>query len=672
VVLPSAPASAPGADYRPHLDGLRALAVYLVVFFHAGSSWFPGGYIGVDVFFVLSGFLVTRLLLRDLRDGGAIRFGRFYSRRFRRLLPASFVALIVTGFVYTAIASPAQVSNAVGAFRAAFLYSANWFFIHQSSDYFAATIDASPVLHFWSLAVEEQFYLLWPLLLGGLFTITRRMDEVAKLRAIRVVVAIGAVASMAFALSLRSTDPNRAYYGTDTRAYELLGGALLALSPALIDVARRWRRAMPLVTAGAVLALLVLGSSWIDFDAIERGVGVTITTCVLLLALESGEGGIVRRFLSIRPIVYLGKISYGTYLWHWLVILVIGSAFRLSSIATIAIACLVATALASLSFDILEQPVRTWAPFDRHRLAVVAAGLVVSVASAVILIPKIVDPAHATAPVVRGGRVARLTPIPRDLDLKGAQTPPFGKECVGKPATDCILVEGSGPHILLVGDSEAQMFSALFMELARREGISVSMSAAPGCPWQLDLYTGFSRAHCEALKQDRTRLIAELKPDIIVVAGLDYDTLTTAPLRNKNGGRATFADVTRSTRSTVATLRASGRNVVVVEPLPLAVPRDRTRDPLQCLEKATVLEACRYTVPTRSGRLETLFRSLARSEERVHTLDLDRDVCPLEPVCDPVIDGMVVMHDARHLTVAFSKSLAPEVDTYLKSLRLLP
>src|SRR5437762_5185053 len=144
----------PGHGYRPHLDGLRAVAVYLVVLFHAGSDRFAGGYIGVDVFFVLSGFLVTQLLLRDVAARGSIRLGRFYSRRFRRLLPAAFVTLIVTAVVFTAIAAPADVVSAVGSFRSAFLYVTNWYFIHSSTGYFGADISQNPVLHFWSLAVE--------------------------------------------------------------------------------------------------------------------------------------------------------------------------------------------------------------------------------------------------------------------------------------------------------------------------------------------------------------------------------------------------------------------------------------------------------------------------------------------------------------------------------------
>src|SRR5262249_25642641 len=154
---------------------------------------------GVDVFFVLSGYLVTQVLLRDVDTRASISFGRFYARRYRRLLPASFVALIVTAMVYTAVASPAEVISSVNAFKAAFLYVANWFFIHRSTAYFGGDITQNPVLQFWSLAVEEQFYLLWPLLLAGLFAWTRRRSHI-----IRIVVAVGAVASLVWALWLRT------------------------------------------------------------------------------------------------------------------------------------------------------------------------------------------------------------------------------------------------------------------------------------------------------------------------------------------------------------------------------------------------------------------------------------------------------------------------------------
>ena len=242
------PDDASAGQYRPHLDGLRAVAVYLVVLFHSGIGGFSGGYVGVDVFFVLSGFLVTQLLLRDLVAGGSIRLGRFYSRRFRRLLPAAFVALVVTAVVFTAISSPLEAANAVGSFKAAFLYSANWFFVHQATNYFGANLTSSPVLHFWSLAVEEQFYLVWPLLLGAVFAITRRRDRARQLRTIRIVVAVAAFASVALALSLRTSNPGHAVLRNRCPGLRIVRGgapALRARTHSAPPVARqsgcRWR-----------------------------------------------------------------------------------------------------------------------------------------------------------------------------------------------------------------------------------------------------------------------------------------------------------------------------------------------------------------------------------------------------------------------------------------------
>jgi peptidoglycan/LPS O-acetylase OafA/YrhL len=150
------------------------VAVYLVVAFHAGLGLVSGGFIGVDIFFVLSGFLVTQILLGDLVSAGRIQWRHFYSRRVRRILPAAVVALVVTAVVYAVVASPSDMVGVLGGFRAALFYVANWYFIHQTTNYFAANVNSSPVLHFWSLAVEEQFYLLWPVMLGGLYVATRR------------------------------------------------------------------------------------------------------------------------------------------------------------------------------------------------------------------------------------------------------------------------------------------------------------------------------------------------------------------------------------------------------------------------------------------------------------------------------------------------------------------
>jgi peptidoglycan/LPS O-acetylase OafA/YrhL len=668
--------------YRPHLDGLRALAVYLVVLFHAGSGIFAGGYIGVDVFFVLSGFLVTQLLLRDLADRGTIRLRRFYARRFRRLLPAAFVALITTAIVFTAIASPSEVLDAAGSFKAAFLYVTNWYFIHHASGYFGADLTANPVLQFWSLAVEEQFYLLWPLTMGAVFVIARRLGR-GELRVLRAVVVIGALASVGWALALRHTDPNRAYYGTDARAFELLTGALLALAPALFAWAARHRRETRVGAGIGLVALVLVGSSWLHFGAIERGVAATVITAAILVTVENAGGGLVQRSLSGKTVVYLGKISYGTYLWHWLVILVAVRTFRTGTAATLAIAVFLATALAALSYELLERPVRISKLLDGRAAFVVAAGLTISVASAVVLIPRIVDPARAATPLARSSAVSGFTPVPAGLDWRDAKKGggPF-VNCLGRPASDCTIVRGTGRRVLLMGDSNAWMMIPAFTEIARAHNLTLSVSVRGGCPWQRDLYVApitvdgrtLRTADCRAQKDDAyARVIPALNPDVIVVMQVAHEHPGLTPFLGpdgkvvKSGTSASNRWVEETTRRSVPELLAHGRELLIIEPIPVA-----PFDPVACISKAKVLEECRFVARTQPDAIERFYRRLAARNRDVHSADFDRLVCPYLPICDPVVNHQLVMRDADHLTLRFVQSLAPAIGRYLEDVGLIP
>jgi peptidoglycan/LPS O-acetylase OafA/YrhL len=658
---------AAATTYRPYLDGLRAIAVYLVVLFHARSRQFTGGYVGVDVFFVLSGFLVTQLLLRDIVSNGRIRLGRFYSRRFRRLLPAAFVVLIVSAVVYTALVSPAEQIDAVGSFKAAFLYSTNWYFVHHATAYFGANIASNPLLHFWSLAVEEQFYLVWPLTLAGAFAFTRRMDRAKQLRLIGIVVALGALASAAFALSLRNSDPNRAYYGTDTRAYELLAGALIALVPAIVTSARRHRSAMRIATVASIVVLGVLASSWIHLDAIERGITVTVTTVTLIVALEAADGGLVTRLLSTRSMVYLGKISYGTYLWHWLVILVLIKTFHPTAIATIGITFLVATGLASFSFDLMEHPVRTSPRLDRHRRAVIALGLTVSVVSALVLVPAILEDPHAGAVGVAAGPTSGVAPVPAGLDWRAVKrenrTVP---NCFARPVDRCVVVRGTGQTVALIGDSHAGMLMAPMIEIAKAEKWTLAVLVSNACPWQDGLWRFNPMRPCLARKADqRDRIIPRLDPDIVVLinAPFDREGLVGQHLGGPNGPLATGSPAAEraievASDRTVARYRADGRDVVIIEPIPQA---PRGYDPLACLSTARFLDECRFVANRSPSPTELYYRRLARSSDQVWDLDLDRLACPYLPICDPVVRGKIVWYDLSHLSVGYTRTLASPI-----------
>jgi hypothetical protein len=412
--------------------------------------------------------------------------------------------------------------------------------------------------------------------------------------------------------------------------------------------------------------LLVLASSWMDLDPVERGIAVTLTTCVILLVVEAADGGLIKRALSTRPVVFLGKISYGTYLWHWPVILVIARAFQLSTIATFGIACLVATALASLSAELLEQPVRISKQLDRHRGAVIATGLAVSIVSALVLIPKIITPANSTAPTVRNSASARLTPIPKNY-LKGLNyTFNPDSECSGRR---CPAV-GTGPPLLLFGDSQTQMLVPTFAKIAHQEGMRFSVVARGGCPWQRDLYTNFELEQCKRIKTAAyERTIPAFGPGIIVVAELAYGSpgSFTGQLVNSNGTHIGFAAEEAATQASLAALRATGSQVIIIESFPRMIDHATLFNPFACLSKAKVVEDCRYKTTTTPTPSELLYRALATQDTRIHSLDLDKSVCPLLPICDPIIGDLIVKHDTWHLTVAFAASLAPEIDSYLRA-----
>ncbi len=671
-----------GSVYRPQLDGLRAVAVYLVVLFHAGSSWFSGGYIGVDVFFVLSGFLVTQLLFRDLAGQGRIRLARFYARRFRRLLPAAFVALIVTAMVFSAIGSPAEVLNAAGSFKAAFLYATNWYFIHQASGYFGANINTNPVLQFWSLAVEEQFYLLWPLALGGIYFATRKLDRPKQLQVIRTIIAIGAITSAIWALTLRNTNPNHAYYGTDTRAYELLAGAFLALTPQLLHTARRSQRAMRTTAIVATIALITIATSTIHLDAIQRGIAATLITVTLIVAVETAEHGIIKHALSNNPIVYLGKISYGTYLWHWIIILVATRTFHTTTLTTIATTALIATALASLSYQLLEHPIRTNQLLNHHRYTVIAAGLTLSTISAVVLIPNIVD-ATTKTPTAITTTPTGFTKIPAGLDWQHADKNlgPF-TNCYQQPITHCTTIHGTGPSILLIGDSHAHMLIPTLTTIAQTDHLTLSIDVKGGCPWQQNLYApeiavpGKTNRpkDCKAQKDDLyNRVIPQLNPDIIITMNVAHEDPTQIPFlgpngtRPRNGTPQMNAWLEKTTSDSLAKLRAGGRRkVVLIEPIPV------TRfNPLDCLSKATYLEQCSYVVRPGPDALERDYRAFAKKEHNVWSVDLDHLVCPFLPICDPIVNNQIVKWDPTHLTVAFAKTIGPQLNTYLQQNNIL-
>jgi peptidoglycan/LPS O-acetylase OafA/YrhL len=347
--------------HAPALDGVRAIAVAAVLLYHGGVPWFPGGFLGVDVFFVLSGYLITSLLLAELGEHGHIRLGRFWLRRARRLLPAAFLVIAVS-LVVAAVFLPGDLARIRGDALSSFAYVNNWHQILADRSYFAAFERPSMLQHLWSLAVEEQFYLLWPLALGLC------LSRLGRSGTVRITLAGMLASALAMGLLFhRGEDPSRVYFGTDTHASGLLIGALLAFAwPLGRMTARLGPRAVPVLDAAALAAtaaIVAAIASWHDYDPqVYRGgiFAVSIASAVLIAA-AAHPASHAGRVLGVAPLRWVGERSYGIYLWHWPVMALTRPELDLDWSRWVLVPLQVAATvgLAAASYRWVEQPVRT-------------------------------------------------------------------------------------------------------------------------------------------------------------------------------------------------------------------------------------------------------------------------------------------------------------------------
>lgn len=347
------------SGYIPGLDGLRALAVVAVLVFHADPSWLPGGYLGVEVFFVLSGFLITTLLLREWRQTGSISLAAFWGRRARRLSPALFVLLVAT-LTFALVFEADEVVRLREDTLAALAYATNWYLVFGDQPYFAAVERPSLLQHLWSLAVEEQFYLLWPLA----FVVLMRVGGV---RLALVVTVAGALGSWLLGAWMwdPAGDPSRVYYGSDTRAGGVLAGAALAfaLAGARAGMSRRRSWDIDLLGAGAIGGLAYLAWRIEGTDTFLYRGGLTLTaalTAVLLFAATHPRANLLARGLEAPVLRWLGTRSYGIYLWHWPIFMVTrpGQDIELDGAQLFALRLALTLTASALSYRLVEEPIR--------------------------------------------------------------------------------------------------------------------------------------------------------------------------------------------------------------------------------------------------------------------------------------------------------------------------
>jgi peptidoglycan/LPS O-acetylase OafA/YrhL len=429
------------------LDGLRAVAVLAVVLYHLNIGWASGGLLGVGVFFVLSGYLITDVLLAEREREGAISLGRFWLRRARRLLPALWVMLVVVT-LWIAILDPSQLAGVRGALGAALLYVSNWWYAFQHVSYFASFRPPSPLGHLWSLAVEEQFYLAWPLLLILALRLAPRRWLLIGL------VVLGAIAS-AWAMATMfqpGSDPTRVYEGTDTRAFQLLLGASLAfvwpsrrLTGSISALRRRGLDTLGAVGLTVILVMVVATNEYQTF--LYRGGMVILSLATLaVVAVLAHPATLLGRILGAPPLRWIGVRSYGIYLWHYPIIVltspVVGSAGPVLTLLQVGATLVVA----ALSWRFVEEPIRrhgfrgilTGLTAPRWSVRGVPAGLWAGAGGAALLLGAF---GLGAAGVVSASPLASVVSLPTSLVVSPspapAPTPPVASpshECASAPA----------------------------------------------------------------------------------------------------------------------------------------------------------------------------------------------------------------------------------------------
>ena len=465
--------------YQPALDGLRAFAVMAVVFYHLDYEWAGGGFLGVDLFFVLSGYLITSLLLREWDGTGAIVLRSFWARRARRLLPA--ILLLLVGVMLYSIydESGQQLERVRWDGLATLTYVANWRFVLSGQSYFDLAGPPSPLRHMWSLAIEEQFYILWPLVVFAVVKLSRGS------RRVLAGVCLGGIVVSTVLLSVlfEPADPSRAYYGTDSRVHSLLIGCLLAV------VLSRWQprssgSRAAVHTAGATGALVIV-AFWNRMSDVDeffyRGGSMLYAVAVAAVVVSAIQpAGLLRWGLSFAPLRWVGRISYGLYLWHWPVIVYLSPAKtglegRELHILRLAVSFVLATA----SFLLVEQPIRTgrlrgWAvrvatpaAMGATAVAILVATSGAAVAPASLLVVPPADSADSPWPC-EGPGPEETADVTAELDRRGGVQP--------LPAhPDGALT------LLLVGDSWACSLLPGMLEVGRRSGVEVLDASVMGC-----------------------------------------------------------------------------------------------------------------------------------------------------------------------------------------------
>jgi peptidoglycan/LPS O-acetylase OafA/YrhL len=676
--------STPRPAFRADLEALRGVAVLLVVAYHAGVPALAGGFVGVDVFFVLSGYFLTRLLVREYAATGTVDVGAFYARRALRLLPALLVVVAATLAAVWALYAPIDRADVVATARSVVLGTANLAFAREAVDYFGRA--DSPFLHTWSLAVDQQVSLFGPLLflalasLGG-WSVARRRGDAARatdeasrraaglLRGVGIGLAVTGAVSLAAAVWLTRVAPPWAFFGTHARVWEFAVGGLLALAlPADAAPATGSARSAGWLQGAGLLAIAVAA---LAYDPGMSYPGVAALLPVAGAAALVAGGALGGRLLAaersiVRLLGWFGEVSYGWYLWHWPMIVtgaVLAPAIGVPGRLAWSVAALVP---AWLTLRWIERPMRAGrgesAPPSAWRLAAVAAACLTIALGAAGL--RRAAERRVAAPDQRALAAAREDRTAHECWAGRGATAPRD------PASDvCVFGDPRGATtVALFGDSHAEHWLAALDRLGRERGWRVVLLVKGGCPVSdaPELIGGRHARRgreCAAYREAVVRQLIALRPAVAVLGSWDEYVSRDAAARGGRDAedRVSPAAWERGLRRTYTRLGAAGVPVVAIRgtpfpgfDVPACLSRRADRRPLA--SPCVYERAAAVHVAARAAQAAAV-RDAASRGLPVRAIDMTDQICPTA-TCGVVRHGRVAFTDDNHLTASFTRALA--------------
>lgn len=665
----------PLRKFRPDIEGLRAIAIILVVLVHAGF-YVPGGFVGVDIFFVISGFLITKHLFDEAKDSGSISLKRFYARRILRIFPASIAVLLLTLVASYLWLSPLQwISNAYDALFSAFS-GINYRLAYTGTDYFNVATIPSPFQHYWSLAIEEQFYLVWPLII---LILVKIKGVRANLQSVLSVVLV-AIIAISLYLSITQTQVSAiwAYFGLHTRAWELALGAVVAINLNLFaKVSEKIGSPLSWLGIGGIVASVVLINEQTPFPGTWALLPTLATTAVVIAGIHKTKYSF-ESIASNSVIQWIGKISFSWYLIHWPLFVIMllakdGQVQNSDRLVAVALSFL----LANLSYFLIENPVRFNPAFKASFKKTYALGFsllliaIISSGTAIYVRTKAnekIQEKQKTIELVKGeseliktiDESRRIKALSDTISLENAAKDGYPRNCIASQAViqaedkKCILGDlSSNKNIVLFGDSHAHQWTKTIDNISANNGYKLIVYTKSGCPIADIAHTDPTLkrdyTECYSWRKEAVSKIENLKPEIIIISSIVYQKSTS-----------------ESYTALIKKLQNISKKVVVIADTPNPNFAIKNSIPACLIKNTQDIQKCSIDKSKGVYSKEIKDRELKVAENlNVYVVEPIDWLC-YENNCPPVINNIVVYWDDSHVSNTYANYLTNVFEAKLK------